>query len=94
MNGLTTNVDGVLCLHLENNTWLLSILGKHSKCSSTENSYARSIYKASLKLLGQNQTLKNKNTKHKRKTTKEWNKTKMVYSVRSNHGKLDHSNYL
>jgi hypothetical protein len=28
-------------------------------------------YKASLKLLGQNQTLKNKNTKHKRKTTKE-----------------------
>jgi hypothetical protein len=52
-------------------------------------------YKASLKLLGQNQTLKNKNIKHKRKTKKK-NETKenMVYSVRSNHGKLDHSSYL
>jgi hypothetical protein len=47
-------------------------------------------YKVSLKLLGQNQTLKNKNIKHKRKTTKE----KMVYSVRCNHGKLDYSSYL
>jgi hypothetical protein len=28
-------------------------------------------YKASLKFLGQNQTLKNKNTKHKNETTKE-----------------------